>query len=236
MIDWKRLGIAFGLALGLDHRLGPARSPATRRAALHPRGRGLPEEVKIIIAAFRRFAVGVAALLGFENEAAAFVRVDPPEIAGPVAIVLKHAALEDIIIRGVVGETAIRRVDANEQTKGVEEALSIGELGPARLSPMLDEGVELLIRDCRAIRTQHSPPLIEQTNLIALRARAIGGLKRVGSPPKYPARVRLPSRVRCRIFRWGCLGALDGSGRAPQRLPQASYYCRRKVSCTNFTF
>jgi hypothetical protein len=110
-------------------------------------------------------------------------------------------------------------VDANERTQGAQEALGIGELGAARLSPMLDEGVELFIRDCRAIRTQHSLPLIEQTDLIALSVRALGGLKRTELPPKYPERES--------VFRHGfeagflhgvSLGVLDGSGKATQQL------------------
>ena len=119
MVDWQRLGIAFGLALGLDHRLGPARSTAHGRAALHARGRGLAEQVEIIIAAFRCPAVGVAALLRFENEAAALVRVDPPEIARAITIVLKHAAFENVIVSGVVGETAVGNLDADEGAKGI---------------------------------------------------------------------------------------------------------------------
>jgi len=61
MIDRQRLGIAFGLPLGLHHRLGPAGHAAPGGAALHTRGGGLAEKVKIVLAALRRRAIGVAA-------------------------------------------------------------------------------------------------------------------------------------------------------------------------------
>ena len=98
-----------------NHRSGPRHVCVPAWLFDEPTGsRGLSEEIEIIIAAFRRPAVGVAALLRFQNEAAALVGVDPPEIARAVAVVLKHAALEDVIVRCVVGEAAIRHGNADE--------------------------------------------------------------------------------------------------------------------------
>ena len=122
--------------------MAPTRRPAPRRAALHPRGCGLPEQVEIVLAACRRRAVGVAALLGFKNEAAALVRIDPPEIARPVAIVLKHAALEDVVVMGVVGAASIRGGDPDEGAEAVYETLCVRELGPAGFPPLADEVVD----------------------------------------------------------------------------------------------
>jgi len=112
MIDGERLGVAFGLTLGLHHRLGPSRRAAPGGATGDAGFGGLAEDVEIVIALIGRRTVRLAALLGFEDEAAALVAVDPAEAGGAVAIVLKDAAFEDVVVRGVVSLRAAWGINA----------------------------------------------------------------------------------------------------------------------------
>src|SRR3546814_6028243 len=49
MVDGKRLGIAFGLALGLDHGFGPPGRTAPGGAALYAGAGGLAENIEIVL-------------------------------------------------------------------------------------------------------------------------------------------------------------------------------------------
>ena len=145
MIGRQRLGIAFGLALRLKHRAGPAGRPAPRGAALDAGAGGLAENVQIVLAACRSGLVRLAALLGLKDEAVALVAVDAAKALRAVAIVLKHPALEHIIVVRVVGAAAIGRGHADQRAQAVGEALRVRQLRPTRIAPLGDEGVDLLL-------------------------------------------------------------------------------------------
>ena len=115
MIDGEGLGVAFGLALGLHHRLGPTGRAAPGSAPGDAGLGGLAEDVEIIVALVGSSPVSLAALLGFEDEAATLVAVDPAEAFGAVAIVLEDAALKDVVVRRVIGLRTARGINT-EQT------------------------------------------------------------------------------------------------------------------------
>ena len=137
MIKRERLGIAFGLSLGLEHRGGPARRAAPRGALLQLlRGRLAKE---ICLTAFGCLPVRIATLLGLQHKAAPLVSVQSPEALGAVAIVLKHAPFEHIVILRVIGLAAMRRGHAQERAQAVHEALGVCQFGPAGDRPFGDE-------------------------------------------------------------------------------------------------
>nr|WP_253185904.1 hypothetical protein [Novosphingobium sp. NDB2Meth1] len=143
MIGGEGLGIAFGLALGLHHRLGPARGAPPRCAALDSRARGLAEQVEVVFAFGCRRPIALAALLGLKNEAAAFVAVDPAEALRAVAVILEHAAFEYIVVVLVVGTAPGRSIDAEQVAQTVDEALRVGEFATAGFTPMRDECINV---------------------------------------------------------------------------------------------
>jgi len=69
------------------------------------------------------------------------VAVDPAKALCAVAIVLKHAALEDVVVMRVVGAAAIRGVHADQLAEAVDEALRIGEFGPSSFAPLRYKGI-----------------------------------------------------------------------------------------------
>src|SRR3546814_18045503 len=56
-----------------------------------------------------------------------------------VAIVLEHAALEYIVILGIVGATAVRRLNPNQPAQAIDEALGVRELRTTRIAPRSEE-------------------------------------------------------------------------------------------------
>src|SRR3546814_2071501 len=92
MVDGKRLGRAFGLALGLDHGFGPPGRTAPGGAALYAGAGGLAENIEIVITLVGGSPVSLASLLGLQDEAITLVAIDPAEAMRAVAIVLEHAA------------------------------------------------------------------------------------------------------------------------------------------------
>lgn len=106
MIDWKSLGIPFGLALGLNHCLGPTGSAPPRRAALDAGAGRLAEDIEIVLAFVGRRPVRLAALLGFEDVTTTLVAIDAAKALCAVAIVLKDAAFENVIIMHVISAAA----------------------------------------------------------------------------------------------------------------------------------
>ena len=90
-------------------------------------GGGLPENVEVSFALFDRFAVGIGALLGFEDKAVAFIGINPAKALGAVGFFLKHAALEHIVIMAIVGAAALGRIDANQRAKAIHETLRVRE-------------------------------------------------------------------------------------------------------------
>lgn len=135
MIDGERLGVAFGLTLGLHHCLGPTGCAAPGGAAGDTGFGGLAEDVEIVLALVGRRPIRLAALLGFKDEAAALVAVDPAEAGGTVAIVLKDAALEDVVVRGIVSLRAARRIDTEQPGQTVDEGLGVCEFAAAGAAP-----------------------------------------------------------------------------------------------------
>ena len=145
MIGRQRLGIAFGLALGLEHGAGPAGRSASRGAARDAGAGGLAEDVEIVLAARRSGLVRLAALFGLKDEAVALVAVDAAKALGAVTIVLKHPAFEHVIVVRVVGAASIRRGNTDQRAQAVDEALRVRQLRPARIAPLDDESVDLLL-------------------------------------------------------------------------------------------
>src|SRR3546814_5866494 len=65
--------------------------------------------------------VSLASLLGLQDEAITLVAIDPAEALRAVAIVLEHAAFKHVIIVGVVGATAGRRLQPQQVAEAVDE-------------------------------------------------------------------------------------------------------------------
>lgn len=139
----QRLGIAFGLPLGLHHRLGPTRRTATGGATLYPRGGGLAEDIKIILALAGGITVSLAALLGLKNEGVAFVAIHPAKALRAIAVVLKHAAFEHVIVVGIIGAAASGGINAQNVAQTVDKALRIGKFRPAGIAPSGNELIDL---------------------------------------------------------------------------------------------
>jgi hypothetical protein len=82
----------------------------------------------------------VAPLLGFQNEAAPFVEVDPAGAGKAVAVLEGDGALEDVGIVPVVGTGGVGTGNSEEVAHLGEKKLVVGPLGgPGRL-PAGDEG------------------------------------------------------------------------------------------------
>src|SRR3546814_18164628 len=56
-----------------------------------------------------------------------------------VAIVLEHAALEYIVILGIVGATAVRRLNPNQPAQAIDEALGVSALRTTRTAHLGNE-------------------------------------------------------------------------------------------------
>ena len=119
-----------------DAAAASADASASSRAALHADGGSLAEKVQVIIATFCRRPIRIATLLGLKDEAVALVAVDPPEALRPVAIVLKYAALEDVVVVIIISLAAGRGWHAQKVAKAINKALGVCEFGAARIAPM----------------------------------------------------------------------------------------------------
>src|SRR3546814_20703516 len=76
MVDGKRLGIAFGLALGLDHGFGPPGRTAPGGAALYAGAGGLAEKIEIVLTLVGGSPVSLASLLGLKDEEITLVAIE----------------------------------------------------------------------------------------------------------------------------------------------------------------
>lgn len=123
-----RAGVAFGLAFRGDHRGRPTIGAAPRSAALHALCRCLTEEIEIVLACLGGAAIGVGTLLRLEDERTAAVAVDASEAGRAVAVVGEHAALEHVIVGGIVGAAAIGGGHAENVAESVDEGPRVGEL------------------------------------------------------------------------------------------------------------
>ena len=72
-------------------------------------------------------------------KAVAFVAVNPPEALRVVAVVLKHSALEHVVVTSVVGLAPVRLGHANQGAEAVDEALRVREFRTACLRPVLNK-------------------------------------------------------------------------------------------------
>ncbi len=124
--------------------LGPTRCAATGGAAGNACSGGLAEDVQIVFALVGCGPVGLAALLGFEDKAAALVAVDPAETGGAVAIVLKDAAFEDVVVGRVIGLGTPGRVDVEQPGQAVDEGLGVGEFAAAGAAPFSYKAFNLI--------------------------------------------------------------------------------------------
>ena len=123
-----------------------------RRAAFHPLGGGLAEHVDVVATLGLGGGVEARTLLRLEDEGAALVDVDPAEAGRAVAIVLEDAALENVVVEGVVGAAALGRRHADQCAQAVDEALGVGELGTASVAPLRDEVTDLVPRHVSCLR------------------------------------------------------------------------------------
>jgi hypothetical protein len=139
----QRLGVGLGLAAGADHGVVPGGGAADGGAFLRfPGGGG--EEGELL------GALLVAALLGFEREAAALVEIDAAGAAGAVGVAEGDGALEDVGVAGVVGLARVRTRDVQEIAEFREEELIVGALGGGRaLSARYEGGDAIRCRDVR---------------------------------------------------------------------------------------
>src|SRR3546814_11561390 len=58
-------------------------------------------------------------------------------------MVLEHAALEYIVILGIVGATAVRRLNPNQPAQAIDEALGVRELRTTRIAPLGNELIDV---------------------------------------------------------------------------------------------
>lgn len=114
-------------------------------AALETGGGGLAENVEVGLALFSGLAVGIAALLGLQHEAMALIGVDAAKALCAIGLFLKDAALEHIVVVGVVGAAAFGRIDTDQGAKAVDEILRVRQLRAAGQRPFGNEGFEFIV-------------------------------------------------------------------------------------------
>lgn len=85
------------------------------------------------------------ALFGFEDEAAAFVEVDVAVGFGVVGVFENDAAIEDVGVLVIVGESGVRWRDFENVAQLVEERDVVGALRAAGTRPALDEFLDLVV-------------------------------------------------------------------------------------------
>jgi hypothetical protein len=122
-------GVALGLALSLEHGLRPGGGAADRSAALVHR-----------VEAEQDLRARVAALLGFQDEAAALVEVNPTVGGGAVRLVAGDAALVSVIPAGAAG--GLRRGQVKGGAELVEEAGVVGAFRLFGAVPARDECID----------------------------------------------------------------------------------------------
>ncbi len=75
----------------------------------------------------------------------ALVCVDSSETFSAIGFLLENAALEHIIIVGVVGAAALGRIDADQGAKAVDETLRVRQFRAAGQRPFGNEGFEFVV-------------------------------------------------------------------------------------------
>lgn len=87
-----------------------------------------------------RKSVGwLAALLGFEDEAIAFIEVDPTGGGGTVRVVEGRGAFEHVGVLGCLRRSGIGTRHADEVAELEQEGLKVGAFGGARVFPTANE-------------------------------------------------------------------------------------------------
>lgn len=130
-------GVLFGLAAGAEERVVPG-GGATGAVAAESVGAALSaggREGGFCILPFD-------ALLGFEDEAAAFVEVNAAIGLGAVGVGEDDAALEDVGVDVIVGARGVGVWDVEDIAQLAEEQGVIRSLGTARGGPTVEEGLD----------------------------------------------------------------------------------------------
>ena len=151
MVGRKAKDIVLGLATRVAHQHVPL--------AL---GRGGREGfVRLEQRALALVALVGARLLGFQNEAAALVEIDPQGRGQTFGFPPFHATLEHIVIGPSVVAGRVRPGKTQRPAQLCKEHLIVGALGAAaRLAPPLDERIDVQIRlprTRRALRPDRRP-------------------------------------------------------------------------------
>jgi len=131
--DGQGVGVALGLAAGLDHLAIPGFGAAGDAGAAG--GVGLEGKLGLLDG-------GGGVLFGLEDEAAAAVEVDAAGGGAAVGVVERHGALEDVGVGLGVGAGGIGARHLQHVAQLGEEELVVGAFGSLRAGPTLDKGVE----------------------------------------------------------------------------------------------
>jgi hypothetical protein len=146
----QRLRIGLGLGFRRGHHRVPAAAGA--RSASGAGGGGVQRETELRGFAGARILLPLAALLAFENKAAAFIEIDAAERLAAVVMPEEHVALEDVSIVGFVfaGGLGTRHIQRVAQL--AHERLEIRTLRRAGFFPARDETVHAVGGGHRANR------------------------------------------------------------------------------------
>lgn len=87
----------------------------------------------------------IITLLGRQYKIIAYIGIKAAKTDGAVAIILKRAMLEYVIIIAIVGATALGRIDADQVAKAVDETSGAREYGAAGQRPFCNEGFDFII-------------------------------------------------------------------------------------------
>ena len=123
----ERFGVLLGLIAGTEHGLIPAGGSANGGSAAV---RHFEEQ---------RWFGSFAALLGFEDEAAAFVEIDETSAGEAGRVTERYGALEDVVILAGVRDGRVGPRDFQVVAEFGEEERVVRPFGGGRVLPPLDE-------------------------------------------------------------------------------------------------
>lgn len=143
MIDGQGLGIAFCLTLGLNHRSGPTRRTAPRRALLQLFADRFAKEVGLATASRR--LIRICALLSLKHKTVSFVGIETTKAVCAVAIVLENGSFKNIIILQIVRLGTTWGSNADDTTKANHKKMCVREFGAAGYRPFGDERFDVIV-------------------------------------------------------------------------------------------